>query len=136
MKPIYLISPVLERRFPVARRYSNGFVRSIPRLKIFIKFSLFKDTLVFWDFLSIAILIDTNQASNFSWNKKNSLIFKPQISYLLSPWNFPGKNTGVGCHFLLQRIFPTQRSNLYLMYLLHWQAHSLPLHHLGSPNYW
>ena len=27
----------------------------------------------------------------------------------------PGKNTGVGCHFLLQGIFPTQRSNLCLM---------------------
>ena len=26
---------------------------------------------------------------------------------LLCPWNFPGKNTGVGCHFLLQGIFPT-----------------------------
>ena len=30
---------------------------------------------------------------------------------LLSPWNFSGKNTGVGCHFLLQGIFPTQGSN-------------------------
>ena len=28
----------------------------------------------------------------------------------LGPWDFPGKNTGVGCHFLLQRIFPTQGS--------------------------
>ena len=28
-----------------------------------------------------------------------------------SPWGFPGKNTGVDCHFLLQRIFPTQESN-------------------------
>ena len=27
------------------------------------------------------------------------------------PWNFPGKNTGVVCHFLLQGIFPTQGSN-------------------------
>jgi len=27
------------------------------------------------------------------------------------PWGFPGKNTGVGCHFLLQGIFPTQGSN-------------------------
>ena len=26
-------------------------------------------------------------------------------------WNFPGKNTGVGCHFLLQGIFPTQGLN-------------------------
>ena len=24
----------------------------------------------------------------------------------LCPWNFPGKNTGVGCYFLLQRILP------------------------------
>ena len=27
------------------------------------------------------------------------------------PWNSPGKNTGVGCHALLQGIFPTQGSN-------------------------
>ena len=26
---------------------------------------------------------------------------------LLCPWDSPGKNTGVGCHFLLQGIFPT-----------------------------
>ena len=39
------------------------------------------------------------------------------------PWNFPGKNTGVGCHFLLQRIFLNQGSNRGL---LHWQADSLP----------
>ena len=27
-----------------------------------------------------------------------------------SPWNFPGKSTGVGCHALLQGIFLTQGS--------------------------
>ena len=27
------------------------------------------------------------------------------------PWNFPGKNTGMGCHFLLQGIFLTQGLN-------------------------
>jgi len=26
----------------------------------------------------------------------------------LCPWDSPGKNTGVGCHALLQGIFPTQ----------------------------
>jgi len=30
---------------------------------------------------------------------------------LLRPWDFLGKSTGVGCHFLLQGIFPTQGSN-------------------------
>ena len=48
-------------------------------------------------------------------------------SRLLCSWNFPGKNAGVGCHFLLQGIFPTQGSNLHLLCLLHWQAESLPL---------
>ena len=52
---------------------------------------------------------------------------------LLCPWDSPGKNTGVGCRFLLQGIFPTQGSNLCLLRLPHWQADSLPLHHLGSP---
>ena len=33
----------------------------------------------------------------------------------------PGKNTGVGCHFLLQGIFLTQVLNPFLLYLLHWQ---------------
>ena len=27
------------------------------------------------------------------------------------PWDFPSKNTGVGCHFLLQGIFLTQGLN-------------------------
>ena len=44
---------------------------------------------------------------------------------------FPGKNSEVGCHFLHQGIFPTQGSNLCL---LHWQASSLLLSHLGSPG--
>ena len=30
-----------------------------------------------------------------------------QPDRLFSPWNSPGKNTGVGSHFLIQRIFPT-----------------------------
>ena len=43
---------------------------------------------------------------------------------------FPGKNTGVGCHALLQVIFPTQGSKIptsHLLYLLHWQVGSLSL---------
>ena len=46
---------------------------------------------------------------------------------LLYPWNCPGKNIGVDCHFLLQGIFLTQGSNLCLLHLLHWQVDSLSL---------
>ena len=51
---------------------------------------------------------------------------------LLSPCNFPGKNTGVGCHFQLQGIFPTQGLSPCLLGLLHWQVGSLPLAHRFS----
>ena len=52
---------------------------------------------------------------------------------LLCPWDFPGRNAGMGCCFLVWGIFSTQGSNLCLLYLLHWQVDSLPLSHLGSP---
>ena len=53
---------------------------------------------------------------------------------LLCPWDFPGNNTQVGSHSLLQCIFLTQGSNLCVLHLLHWQAVSLPLHYLRSPT--
>ena len=55
-----------------------------------------------------------------------------QPTGLLCPWDFPGKNTGVGCHFLLQGIFPAQELNLCL---LNWQVDSIPLSHLGKSLY-
>ena len=50
---------------------------------------------------------------------------------LLCTCTFPGKNTAVGHHFLLQGIFPAQGLNPGLLCLLHWQLESLPLHHVG-----
>ena len=50
-----------------------------------------------------------------------SCLFQPHgllPARLLCSWNSPGKNTGVGSHFLPQGIFPTQGSNLHLLYLL------------------
>ena len=49
------------------------------------------------------------------------------------PWDFPGKNTEVGCHSLLQGIsWPKDWSRISL-HLLHWQAGSLPLAPSGKP---
>ena len=63
-----------------------------------------------------------------------------QPSRLLCPWDSPGKNTGVGCHFLLQGIFSTQGSNLGLLHcrwiLYHlspWEAHAM-LHVYSKPT--
>ena len=57
-----------------------------------------------------------------------------QPATLFCPWDSPGKNTGVGCHALLQGIFLTQGSNLHFFRLLHWQAGSLPLELPGKPS--
>ena len=42
-----------------------------------------------------------------------------QPARLLCPWDSPGKITGVGCHALLQGIFPTQGSNPDLLHCRH-----------------
>jgi len=53
---------------------------------------------------------------------------------LLCQWGFSGKNTGLGCHALLQWFFQTQGSNPYLLHLLHWQLVSLQLEPPGKPS--
>ena len=55
-----------------------------------------------------------------------------QPTRLFCSWDFPGKNTGMGCHFLFQKIVLNQGSILGLQ---HQQADSLPLSHKGSPRY-
>ena len=59
---------------------------------------------------------------------------------LLCPWDFPGKNTVVGCHSLPQGIFPTQESNLGLshcrriLYQLFYQWNTLARSWSFTPN--
>ena len=73
------------------------------------------------------------QASNVSCSvlSDSSRSHGLQPARLLCPWNSPGKNTGVGCHSLLQGILPTQGSNLGL---LHSCKDSLPSELPGKPN--
>ena len=83
------------------------------------------------------------QSFRFYLHYENLLLFSCKVvsdplwphglwpSRLLCPWDSPGKNTGVGCHFLLQGIFQTQGLNPCL---LHWQSDSLSLSHQGSPQ--
>ena len=54
-----------------------------------------------------------------------------QPASLLGPWDFPGKDTGVGCHFLLQEIFPTQGPSLCLM---HWAGGFFTTELPGKPR--
>ena len=49
------------------------------------------------------------------------------ISWLLCPRDYPRRDSGAGCHFLLQGIFPTQGWKSSLLRLLHGQVGSLAL---------
>ena len=60
-------------------------------------------------------------------------LFATPPTGLLYAWESPGKNTEVGCHALLQEIFPTQESNPHLLCLLHGKCILDPWNHRGSP---
>ena len=70
-------------------------------------------------------------SSGFSWPRNWT-----RVSCIAGGWatcsitgnsvtELPGKNTGVGCHFLFQEIFWTYELNLCLLCFLHWLAYSL-----------
>ena len=56
-----------------------------------------------------------------------------QFDKLLCPWDSPGNSAGVGCHFLLQGIFPTQELNPGL---LHCRQILYQLNYEGRPELW
>ena len=76
--------------------------------------------------------VGSNPLWTMDWSPPGSSVHGLEPTRLLCPRDFPGKNTGVGCHFVLQGIFPTQGSNTCL---LHWQTFPLPLSHQGSPRF-
>ena len=66
---------------------------------------IFRATVLEWGAIAFSPIVKqlySNVVSHFS---------RILLRLLLCPGDSPGKNSGVGCHFLLQGIFPTQRSN-------------------------
>ena len=77
------------------------------------------------------------EISSGKWRCQGNILHKRQVTQL-SPTlcdpmdgslpgssvrgDSPGKSTGVGFHTLLKGIFPTEGSNLHLLYLLHWRV--------------
>ena len=76
--------------------------------------------------VQLSVLHDCSVMSNSLWPHG----LKP--ARLLCPWIFPGKNTGVGYHFLLQGIFQTQGSKPYLLHhrwiLYYWAIRKAPIY--------
>ena len=64
---------------------------------------------------SVQSICKTIDTLSYIW-----LLNDPMPASLLCPWDFPGKITGVACHFLQQRFFPDQGSKSCLPCLLYW----------------
>ena len=79
-----------------------------------------------WDLLEVQGILK----SLLQHHGSNASVLGP--ARLLCPWNFPGKNTWVGVHSLLQGIFLTQGLNLGL---LHCRQILYHLSHQGSHGY-
>ena len=81
--------------------------------------------------------------TNKSKNKCEKVWLLSLVRLFVIPWTvaqqapltmeISSKNTRGNSHSLLQRIFPTQRSNPHLLCLLSWQVGSLPLASPGKP---
>ena len=97
-----------------------------PRTSLFSDFHVFANKealwiLFFWVFVEASL-------QRHNWLNCGSLVI--ELSLQPPKKEKKKKNSGVGCHFLLQGIFPTQRSTPNL---LHGQVDCLPLKYLGSP---
>ena len=69
--------------------------------------------------------------------KSCSTLLQPhglQPTRLLCPWDFPGKNTGVGCHFLFQGIFLTCVSCIGRWILYHWATKEPHIYYIGRDH--
>ena len=96
-----------------------------------------------WAFLyrpSPSSLSTMNFTGFFAWLPQTAVLCSALLSLsaaqsgptrLFRPWYSPGKNTGMGCHALLQGIFPTQVSSPRLPHC-RWILY--PLSHQGSPT--
>ena len=80
-------------------------------IKEIICLKIWKTTIILHGHSGIGLsVLSRSVAFDFLW---------PPTARFLCPWNFPGKNSGVSCHFLLQGICPIQGFNPCLLSLLH-----------------
>ena len=96
---------ICKRDTTVTRQYNGIWIRSFPKHRV-------------WEYDVCACVFSRLVMSDALW--PHGL----QPARLLCPWDFPGKNTGVGRHTLLEVIFLTQWSNPGLLHcrriLYHW----------------
>ena len=122
----FLVYPQRGAAFTTNVHYQNFGTFSLPTKRqsgpLAIRFLTYLPIPPSWQHQSASILLLSLQIClfwTFTISEVKSLSYvqllgshRLQPARLLCPWHFPGKITGVGCHFLLQGTFPTQGLNL------------------------
>ena len=98
--PIYFLQSILLYILYITLFYYPIYLWPTPMY-----YKLQKDTSFVLFFLCLMLSHDSLRPHGAPWPAKP-----------FGPWDFPGKNTGVCCCFLLQGIFPTQGSNPDLLH--------------------
>ena len=113
--------------------FNEGFLEAYPKIVSFSPYKLAQFKTQQSHLKEVQTHVSLNSHIGALWTRCFEGIFhwsaKPEMAYMCSLshvrlfvtswtvahqaplWNFPAKNTGVGCHFLLQGIFATQGSN-------------------------
>ena len=110
----YILDPTLYYQYCLHHEYSFLF-SYFPVIYLF-PFTFLQDNFLLALLFRIIFLLLKGCVCSVSSVMYNSLQpYRQQPSRLLWPWGSLGKNTGVGCQTLLQKIFPSQGSNLCLL---------------------
>ena len=120
--------------FHIDLRCSHYHFVSLPLVFLFCSLSVYPGTWIriLWQPTTI-LYVDKDVLGAWPCSCVRLSVTPLTVSFqLLCPWDSPGKDTGMGCHFLLLGTFLTQGLNLHFLCLLYWQADSLPLSHLWS----
>ena len=102
-----------------------SFKPTLMVLLLFVCFLIFNFVLHDWVLAQLCLTLCDPMDCSLLWGCKQ------RVRHSLCLRNFPGNNSRMGCHFLLQGIFLIQGSNPCLLYLLHWQQMVYQLRHLG-----
>ena len=101
--------------FTVGMSTWEGWVKLVSWYKIqTLQISGWKSKLVFIYIVTRGIILNLSINCSVMFNTLRS--HRLQHTRFFCHWNSLGKNTGVGCHFLLQGIFPTQGSKPHLLH--------------------
>ena len=104
----------LEKRYNKPRQYIKKQIHHFTDKGLYGQSYGFSSSIHVW-------IYELSHKEGWKWKWSHSVMSNSAAPWtvahqVLHPWNFPGKSTGVGCHFLLQGIFLTQGLNLGLQH--------------------